>query len=227
MVKITLKAEKRKVTGRKVKNLRKEGQIPANIYGKDVPSLSIQVGAKDLEGVFKKAGETAIIDLTIGKEVRPVLVHNMQIHPVTDEVLHVDFRQVNLKEKVSANIPVELVGESPAQKSGIGTAVLLVKELEVEALPGDLPEKFEVDASILTEVDQVVKISDLKYDKSKVEVKTDVESIVAKVEPPQKEEVVVAAVVEEAAATTEGAEKPAEGTEAATPEAPKKEESKA
>ncbi len=227
MVKITLKAEKRKVTGRKVKNLRKEGQIPANVYGKDVESLSIQVGAKDLEGVFKKAGETAIIDLAIGKEVRPVLVHNMQIHPVTDEVLHVDFRQVNLKEKVSANIPVELVGESPAQKSGIGTAVLLVKELEVEALPGDLPEKFEVDASILTEVDQVVKISDLKYDKSKVEVKTDVESIVAKVEPPQKEEVVVAAVVEEAAATTEGAEKPAEGTEAAAPEAPKKEESKA
>lgn len=226
MVKITLKAEKRKVTGRKVKNLRKEGQIPANIYGKDVDSLSIQVGAKDLESVFKKAGETAIIDLAIGKEVRPVLVHNMQVHPVTDEVLHVDFRQVNLKEKVSANIPVELVGESPAQKSGIGTAVLLVKELEVEALPGDLPEKFEVDATTLTEVDQVVKISDLKYDKDKVEVKTDVESIVAKVEPPQKEEVVAAPVVEEGAEVKEGEEKPAEGAETPAAETPK-EESKA
>lgn len=227
MVKINLKAEKRKVTGRKVKNLRKEGLVPANIYGKGVESLSIQVGVKDFEGVFKKAGETGIIDLTIGKEVRPVLVHNMQVHPVTDEILHVDFMQVNLKEKVSANIPVELVGESPAQKSGIGTAVLLVKELEVEALPGDLPEKFEVDATTLTEVDQVVKISDLKYDKDKVEVKTDVESIVAKVEPPQKEEVVVAPVTEAATEVKEGEEKPAEGEGAEKPAETPKEESKA
>ncbi len=224
MNKITLKAEKRKITGRKVKNLRKEGQIPANIYGKDVKSLSIQVGVKDLESVFKKAGETGIIEVTVGKEVRPVLVHNMQVHPVTDEVLHVDFMQVNLKEKVNANIPVELVGESPAQKSGIGSAVLLVKELEVEALPGDLPEKFEVDATILTEVDQVVKISDLKYDKDKVEVKNDAESIVAKVEPPQKEEVVVAPVTE-TTEVKEGEEKPAEGGE--TPVEAPKEESKA
>lgn len=190
MTNIKLSAAKRTVTGRKVKKLREAGLIPANIYGKDVKSISIEVKVKEFKEVFKKAGETGIVEITVGKETRPVLVHNVQVHPATDEVLHVDFHQVNLKEKATAQIPLELVGESPAEKSGEGTVVLLMQELEVEALPSDIPSKFEIDASKLTEVDQTVKISDLDFDKGKVEFKLDVESIVAKVEPPQKEEVV-------------------------------------
>ncbi len=131
MTKINLKAEKRKVTGRKVKTLRKAGLIPANVYGKDTKSESIEINSKEFRGVFKKAGETGIISIEIGKEERPVLIHNVQVHPATDEVLHVDFLQVNLKEKVTTQIPVEIVGESPAEKSGIGTVVLLTQELEV------------------------------------------------------------------------------------------------
>lgn len=207
MTKISLNADVRKIAGRKVKTLRAKGIIPANIYGKDVKSVSVQVNSKEFKEVFKKAGETGIVDLSIGKEVRPVLVGNLSVHPATDEILHIDFRQVNLKEKVSANIPVELVGESPAEKSGVGTVVLLLQELEVEALPADLPEKFEIDASKLAEVDQTVKISDLDVDKKKVEFKQSADEIVAKVEPPQKEEVVEApvAVAEgEAAPAVEG-----------------------
>lgn len=214
MTKIALKANVRKVTGRKVKALRKQGIVPANIYGKDVKSASIEIDLKEFKQVFKMAGETGIVEIKLGKEDRPVLVSNVQVHPATDEVLHVDFKQVNLKEKVTANIPVELVGESPAEKSGIGTAVLLLQELEVEALPGDLPEKFEIDATTLTEVDQTIKVSDLKVDTSKVEVKTNADEIVAKVEPPQKEEVVVAPVAETPeGAVTEGTEKAEEGAE--------------
>lgn len=213
MAKINLVAETRKLTGRKVKTLRAMGKIPANIYGKDVKSHSIEINEKEFREVFKKVGETAIVEIALGKETRPVLVHNVQLHPATSEILHVDFLQVNLKEKVTAQIPVELVGESPAEKSGIGTAVLLVQELEVEALPADLPEKFEIDATNLAEVDQVVKVSELKYDKQKIEVKADLESIVAKVEPPQKEEeVVVPAPVEGEEGATEG-ETPVEGGE--------------
>lgn len=214
MTKISLKAEKRTITGRKVKNLRKQGIIPANIYGKDVKSVSVQVKGKEFGEAFKKAGETGIIDLTLGKDVRPVLVGNVSLQPATGEVLHVDFRQVNLKEKVTAAIPVELIGESPAEKGGLGTAVLLVQELEVEALPTDLPEKFEVDATKLAEVDQAVKVADLKYDKSKVEVKAEPDEIVAKVEPPQKEEEIPAPTPQavEGEAPAEG-EKPAEGGE--------------
>lgn len=223
MTKTSLKAENRKITGRKVKALRKEGRLPANIYGRDVKSLAIEVNSKEFKEVFKKVGETGIVEISVGKENRPVLIHNVQVHPATDEVLHVDFMQVNLKKKVTAQIPVELTGESPAEKGGIGTAVLLVQELEVEALPTDFPEKFEIDASKLTEVDQVVKIADLKYDKEKVEVKADAETILAKVEPPQKEEVVEVAPTTEV--TAEG-ETPKEGEPAAAEGAETKPEEK-
>ncbi len=218
MEKITLKAEARKLTGRKVKLLRKKGIIPANIYGRDVKSVSIQVDSKLFREVYRKVHETGIIEIVLGKgEARPVLVGNVAVHPATDELLHIDFKQVNLKEKVTAQIPVEIIGESPAEKSGIGTAVLLVQELEVEALPGDMIPKFEIDATALTEVDQVVKVSDLKYDSKKIEVKMDLTTIVAKVEPPQKEEVVEVAPATTEEGTPEGTELKPEGGETETP----------
>lgn len=210
MTKDILEGEERKITGRKVKNLRKSGVVPANIFGKNVKSKSIQVKTKDFQGTYKKVGETGIVYLKLDKEEVPVLVHDVQIHPVTDEVLHVNFFQVNLKEKVTASIPVEVIGESPAEKGGIGTVVLLQQEIEVEALPTELPDKFEVDATKLAEVDQLVKVSDLKIDSDKVKVLTDAETIVVKVEPPQKEEVVAAPVAAEGEVPAEGA-KPAEG----------------
>lgn len=217
----TLKAESRKVTGRKVKNLRKEGILPGNVYGKKVKSESLQVNLKDFEKVYKEVGETGLIRLEIEKEKepRPVLIHSVQMHPVTDESIHVDFLQVDLKEKVTAEVPVELIGESPAEKQGLGTVVLMFNEIEVEALPADLPEKFEVDKATLTEVDQTILVKDLKVDKNKVEIKAGGDEIVVKVEPPQKEEVVappVPAEGETPAVPVEG-EKPVE-------EAPKTEE---
>lgn len=192
MDKLILKAEKRKVVGRKVKKLRNEGLIPGNIYGKKVKSESIQVKADELEKAFKEVGETGLLELQIGEDKRPVLIHNIQVHPLSDKPLHVDFFQVNLKEKVTAKVPVELVGESPAEKQALGTVVQYLSEIEVEALPSDLPEKFEIDTSNLTEVDQTIYLKDLKYDKQKIEIKEDLENIIAKVEPPkeEKEEVV-------------------------------------
>lgn len=222
MDKHALKAQKRDLTGRKVKNLRNEGFLPANVFGKKVKSLSVQVSTKDFVEVYKKAGETGIVSLEVEKEkeARPVLIYNMQVHPVTDSPLHVDFLQVDLKVKVTAHVPVELVGESPAEKQALGTVVQQIQEIEVEALPADLPEKFEIDKAELIEVDQLVKVADLKVDRSKVEIKTDAESIVVKVEPPQKEE-----VVEAPTAPVEGESAPvAEGGEQTATEAPKAEE---
>ncbi|MFZ3301463.1 MAG: 50S ribosomal protein L25 [Microgenomates group bacterium] len=211
-MKITLKSEKRDIFGRKVSRLRKAGKIPANIFGKKIESSAILVDNKEFTEVFEKAGETQIIDLG-GK---PVLVSNTQVDPISGEYLHVDFRQVDLKEKIEAKVPVEVEGESPAEKQNLGTVVQQLHEIEVEALPADLPEKIMVDASLLTEVDQVVYVKDLKVNKD-VEIKTDLESIVVKVEPPQKEE-----VVEVAPAPVEG-EVSAEGTKPAEGETPKEE----
>ncbi len=194
MAKISLKIEKRDSFGRKVKRLRKAGLIPANIFGMKSESQAISVNAKEFSEVFKKSGETQIIDLN-GKSV---LVSNLQKDPISDEIIHIDFRQVSLTEKISAKIPVEIEGESPADKQGLGTVVHQLSEIEVEALPSDLPEKIIVDISILEAVDQTIYVKDLKVDKN-VEILTDMESIVVKVEAPTVEE-----VVEEAPAPVEG-----------------------
>lgn len=201
MTKITLKFTKRELFGRKVSRLRKEGLIPANIFGKKIDSEAISIDSREFLSVFKKAGETQIIDL----DGKPVLVSNLQKDPISDAVIHVDFRQVDLTEKITAMVPVEIEGESPAEKQNLGTVVQQISEIEVEALPADLPEKIVVDSSILAEVDQAIYVKDLKVDK-KVEIKTDMESIVVKVEPPTKEEVVevVEPVEGEAAAPVEG-----------------------
>lgn len=183
-----LKAEKRKIFGRKVKKLRKEGILPTNLVGKKVKSQAIKVNYKDFEGIYKKAGETGVIELTVNGKKHPVLIHNIQLDPLTDVVIHADFLQVDLKEKVVAQVPVELVSEASAEKEGKGTVVLYVDEVEVEALPKNLPDKFEINLSGLKEVDDAIKISDLVIDKSKVEVKNKPEQIIVKVEPLRKEE---------------------------------------
>src|SRR3990167_6090633 len=116
-------------------------------YGKKIKSESVQVDASEFMKVYREVGETGLVELVLDGKHKPVLVHNVQLDPVTDVVLHADLLQVDLKEKVTAQVRVELTGESPAEKQGLGTVVQYVDEIEVEALPGDLPDKFEVDAS--------------------------------------------------------------------------------
>lgn len=212
MKKHTLQAEKRELTGRKVRRLRKEGIIPATLYGKGKTSQNVQTSEELFIPTYKEIGETGLVELMLEGKKHAVLISNIQIHPVTGSAIHIDFREVDLTEKVKASVPVELVGESPAEKSGIGTAVLMVNEIEVEALPGDLPERFEVDATTLTEVDQVFTVSDLKYDKSKIEIQSEADLGLAKVEPPQKEEVIEAPVE---TVVEGGTQKAADATETA------------
>ncbi len=130
-------------------------------------------------------GETSLVNLAVKgeKEKRPVLLKNPQYDPITDKLLHLDFHQVDLSQKVTAEVPVELIGKSPAAESGEGVLVQLVDELEVEALPTELPEKFIVDVSGLEKVDDAVTISDLEKYSKEVEIKTEEDQILAKIEP--------------------------------------------
>ncbi len=204
-----LKADKRKILGRKVKNLRVEGLLPANIYGKKLKSQAVQVNIDEFNKVFGISGETGLIDLTLSGKKKPVLIHNVQKDPISDMPIHVDFLQVNLKEKVSAEVPIELVGESSAENQGLGTVVQYLDEVGVEALPTDLPEKFEVSLTELKNVDDSVMIKDLNFDSKKIEIKDDKKQIIVKVEPPrEEEEELVVPGVEEG-----DEEKPEEGTE--------------
>lgn len=216
----SLNSEKRELTGRKVRRLRRDGIMPGTLYGGKITSSNVQVKTDEFLSIYKEVGETGLVDLMVDGKAHPVLITNIQVHAVTDLPLHIDFREVDLTEKVTASVPVELIGESPAEKQGLGTAVLLVSELEVEALPADLPEKFEIDATLLLEVDQAVTVADLKYDSKKVEIQAEADQILAKVEPPQKEE-----VIEEAPAV-EGEAAPAAAEGEAAPAAESTEESK-
>lgn len=208
-----LKVEKRKILGRKVKQLRQEGILPANIYGKKIKSLAVQLQEKDFLSLYKDVGETSIVDLIVvgEKKSRSVLIANLQTSHVADQPLHVDFRQVVLTEKTTATIPVELAGEAPAVGQKKGILVQQIDELEVEALPKDLPDKLVVDISGLVQVDEAVYVKDIKIDKKKTSILADEDQIVAKIEPPAKEEVVEKPAEEvptEEAAPAE--EKPAE-----------------
>lgn len=181
MEQIPLTAQKRTVLGRKVKKLRGEGIIPAHVFGHKVKTVHVQVKNTDFAKVFDAAGETGIVDLAIDGEKRPVLVRNVQFHPVTDEILHIDFYQVNLAEKVKVNVPLEVIGESPAVEKKIGLLLTPVSEVEIEALPQDLPEKIEVDVSKLANVGDEVKVKDLAVDRSKIEIHTEPELVVVKI----------------------------------------------
>ena len=228
--KVKLEVEKRKVIGKKVKLLRRDGLLPANIYGKKTKSLAVQLPAKLFLSVFKEVGESGLLDLKVGGEdaARPVLVHDVHFHPVSNEPLHVDFYQVDLKEKVITKVPVEIIGESPAIKEKIGILIQPLSEVEVEALPGDLPEKIEVDISGLKAVDETITVDQVKAPQG-VQILTEAKEVLAKIEPPVTQEEIVVPPVEETAEgetpegeVTEG-EAPAEGEESAKEE-PKKEE---
>lgn len=209
----------RKVFGRKVKSLRQQGLLPATVYGKDLKSASLSVEEKVFNQVYAQVGETGLIDLSVEgeKKVRPVLVHNLQVDPVTSQPLHVEFHQVDLTKKVMVNIPVEITGEAPAVSKG-GVLVTLLNEIEIEALPSDLPEKFEVDVSKLEEIGQSILVKDLKYDDKKIKLLIeDLESPIVQIEEPAKEEEPEApAAAEGEAEAAEGAKE--EGKEAAKPE---------
>lgn len=219
MEKHKLEAQKRKISGRKVKTLRKLGLLPANIFGKEIKSLTIQVPVKAFMQVYDKAGETGIIELSVADgEAHPVLVHNLQIHPVTSQPLHVDFHRVNLTEKVKAMVPVVTLGEAPAVAQKIGLLLTPVNEIEVEALPADLLEKIEVDVTSLKDVDQEIKVKDLKVS-DKVSLLAEPELVVAKIGSLVTEETKKLLEEEKAAAEAASTEAAAEKGEAPAGEA--------
>lgn len=217
MKKHTLKAEVRTVSGRKVEKLRTSGLVPASVFGKHVKSAMLTVAQDDFAKTYQEAGESGLVELSVGSDTRPVLIHNVQIHPVTGLPLHVEFFQVDLKEKVHAKVPLEFTGESPAVVQKQGVLLTVLDEVEVEALPTDLPEKIIVDVSGLTAVDAEVKVGELKLGNG-VTLISDPALTTVKVGALVTKEAEAEAAAEAAAKAAAAAEAAA-GAEAATPAA--------
>lgn len=215
MDRLSLNAAERVVLGRKVKNLRKNGQLPGHVFGKGLDSEHVTVDAKEFLNVFHQAGETGLIDLKIGKEkIRPVLIRELQHDPVSDKPIHIDFYQVNLTRKVKVQVPLILTGEQP-ESVKLGETIVLqtLNEVEVEALPTDLIEKIEVDITSLKVIDDAITVSALNFDHSKLTVHAEPEAVVVKLAPAvsaETEALLAEQAAEQAAAgaeTEEGAAK--------------------
>lgn len=224
---IALKAEKRTIEGKKVKQLRKLKFLPANIYGKEIKSLAVQVSMADFVTVYNEAGETGIIEVTVKGEKAPrnVLIHNLHIHPVTSQFLHADLHQVAMKEVIRVEIPITLTGEAPALTKHVGILIQLLDTVEVEALPANLPEEIQVDLSSLAEVGDEVKLTDIKIT-GDFKIVEDLQRSIVRINPHEKEVEAPKPVVE---APAEGEEKPSEEgekSEEAKPAEEKKEEVK-
>ena len=211
-----MKATKREILGKKVEGLRQQGLLPAVVFGKETGSIPITLDHKEFLEVYKEAGESSLIDVQIGKQ-KPikVLVTEVDIHPVSDEILHANLHAVSLTKKATATIPIELVGKSSIVESGEGMLLKLLNEVEVEALPQDLPPELKLDISSLTEIDQSLSVKDLPVDHEKVEIKQDAKDLVVKVEHAEMAE----EEEEEEEATVEGVEVTTEKEEEETTEA--------
>ncbi len=210
---LILPVEKRILLGSKIKKLRSQGLLPANLFGKNIKSQALSVVAKDFYQMYKAAGETGVIRLQIkdDKLDHPTLIGNIQTDPITKKVLHIDFRQVDLKEKLKAMVPVKLVGEAPVVMQG-ALIYALKDEVEIEALPTDIPEHLEIDITKLVNIGDSLTAAEIQVDFKKVTLLTPKTEVMVKAEAPKEE-------VEEA--------KPEAEAEPETPAEEKVEETKA
>ena len=208
---LTLQAEPRAVTGKQVTALRRQGITPIHLYGKGVPSAPLQASTSVLQRVVTRAGRNVPVSVAIAgsTETHLAFIREIQRHPLTEAILHVDFYQVSLAEVMRAQVPVYLIGEAPATRTLSGTLFPALRFIEVECLPLDLPQYVEVDVSGLETFEQAIYVSSIKLGDA-VTILTDPSELIARVNPPR---VVVEEVAAPTAEVTEAATEAAEGAE--------------
>ena len=198
----------RKVSGKKVKQLRENGYIPANIYGLGKDSQLIQCDQKKLQQLLKSHGDQGLLYLVLDGQEKsiPVLMDEVVVHPVSAEPLHVVFRRVSLKTKIETEVEIEVVGEVDIKNAVVEQTR---DSLPIEALPADIPESIQVDISGLTQVGDSILVSQLQIDTSKIKIMLSEEELEGPI-------VVVQEIQEEV--EPEEVETAEEGTEQAAPE---------
>ncbi len=219
MARKELTIDPREVTGKKVAQLRRKGILPANIFGRHLESVTVQVETAELMKTLRASTKNEVIDLKVSgeKAARPAIIQHITRHPLNDALLHADFYQVSLRERMRADVPLVIVGSSDAVATYNGVFTQQTDTLHIEALPLDIPPHIEVDISTLKELDSSIHVSDLTVP-SNVTVLTGPEVVIAHVtaprveEAPTPEEAAAAAAAAEAAPAAAEGEGPAEET---------------
>ena len=207
---LNLAAEPRELVGKKVAILRRGGRLPAVVYGHGVSSENVSLDAHEFVLLRRKAGQNALIDLSVnGSKARPVLVHDVQVHPVNRRPLHVDLFLVRMTEELTVDVPLVPIGTSNAVENLNGTLLHQLEAVRVRALPDHLPQSIEYSIEGLVDFDVVVKVSDLTIP-GDVTLLTDPDEVVAKVLASRLQ----AEAAELAAETAESVAEAAEGAEA-------------
>ena len=202
----SLAAEPRDIVGKKVALLRREGKLPGVVFGHGLESTSVSVDAHDFELLRRRVGPNALVDLSVdGAKAQPVLVHGVQVHPVTRRPLHVDLFLVRMTQELTVEVPLVPIGESTAVVDEGGTLLHSIESVRIKALPDHLPQSIEYSIESLIDFDAAIHVRDLTIP-SDVTLLTDLDEVVAKVQAPRVE------VEEEpvAAEQVEGAEGEAE-----------------
>jgi len=204
-----IKATQRKLLGKKVKHLRTQGQVPASVYGPKREAMSVNINPKEFKKLFDEVGYSTLFDMQIDDaKTSKVLVKEVQQNPLTDELLHVSFYEVNMTASITADIPIEIVGEALAVKSNVGILITPVNSVSIQCLPTDLPSEFKIDISEFAEVGDAFKIEDIKLPNG-VEFSADVSTStsIVYIAAPQKA-VIEEVKEEETEAGEESEEKP-------------------
>ena len=215
--KTELKAEERDLQT-KLKALRDSGRIPAVLYGHKVKNQNLSVDAREFEKVFKKAGESTVVNLETGGKSHSVLIHDIQYHFLTSKPIHIDFYEVSMTEKLKAKVTLNFVGEAPAVKTSGGVLVKILNELEVECLAADLPHSLEVSLDALKTLTDTIHVKDVKVP-AKVKVVNNPEDLIIKVQPPRDVEAELAKGVADEKAVVEAVVAASEKPKAETDEA--------
>lgn len=184
---LELKAQLREETGNKLKSLREEGFVPAVVYGSGHKSVSVKVNYEEFRKIFDQSGESTLVKLKIGNEIKNVLIHEISKDPVSGRFTHVDFYHVKMDKIIKAEVPLLFEGEAPAVKNLEGVLVKAINHIEVEALPKDLPHEIKVDISILDAFDKHIRAKDLILPQG-VKIDLDSEEVIVSVIPPRSEE---------------------------------------
>jgi large subunit ribosomal protein L25 len=216
----TLAATSREVTGKKVAHLRRDGRLPAVVFGRGLDSDSVSVDAHEFDVLRRHVGANTLIDLTVdGGKTTPILVHDVQLHRITRVPLHADLYVVRMTDELTVDVPLVAEGESEAADNLGGTVLHLIEHVRVRALPDHLPQSIHYSIEGLRTFDDLIHVSDLTIP-GDATLLNDPTEVVAKVLPPRVEEepVVAEAPEGEAAETAEGAEPAAEGGAVSEPE---------
>lgn len=211
---VTFTAQRREIMKKKVSQLRRQGIIPANIYGHNRASVPVQVNAHDFERFLATHSATTVLRLTLDGTSETAVVRHVQHNPRNGSIEHVDFLHIEMSEPIRVRVPIHLEGDAPALKTTDGMMLQTLDTVEVEALPGDLPDAIGLDVSDMKDLKAAHTVRDLKVP-SRVTVLTDPDEPVAKIEPPriQAEEPAAAAEAPAAEAPAAAAAEAGAGTE--------------